>query len=118
MHNAINDYVEQSIETKDDSMTCPDINKYCLVKSDDGFDRGKIIEVNYTEDESYMRIFLVDIGEIRKCDISNVYDIPDDLIQKFPFQVCLKKRLNFTLFRFSLKKKHLALKRLKNKYDE
>lgn len=72
-------------------MTRLDIDKYCLVKSKDGsFDRGKILEIIYTEDDSLMNVFMVDIGCVRKCDTLDVYDIPDDLIQKFPFQVSAK----------------------------
>lgn len=81
--------MKQHIEgAANESMTSPDINKYCLVNVDGGFDRGKILDIHYSDDDSlFLNIFLVDVGVVHKYDISNVYEIPDDLVQKFPFQV-------------------------------
>lgn len=98
MYDEINKYVEQHIEeSANESMTCPDINKCCLVKGDGGFDRGKILDITYTDDDTFMNIFLVDVGMVHKYDISNVYEIPNELIQKFPFQVSNREILKISM---------------------
>lgn len=67
-------------------MECPDVYKYCLVRTDDVFNRAKVIEVFYGEDIQ-LKVFLVDTGLSTTVDISDVYDIPDNFIQMLPFQV-------------------------------
>lgn len=67
-------------------MRQPDVYKYCLVETDDGYCRAKVLEVEY-ESEIRLKVFLLDTGLSKKVEIGKVYDIPDDLIQRFPFQV-------------------------------
>lgn len=87
LYQAIDEYVAEKIKPSlDDSMSQPDVYKYCLVNADDGYCRAKVLEVEY-ESEISMEVFLLDTGLSKKVEIEKVYDIPDDLIQRFPFQV-------------------------------
>lgn len=69
------------------------------MKSDDKFDRGKIIGVNYSDVS--IKIFCVDTGAVVMTGLENVYDLPDHLLKKTPFQVHtiiqLKLSLNIAL---------------------
>lgn len=87
LYEAINQYTTENINPLNESMTSPDIDKYCLVNTDGGFDRGKILDIHFHDEDISMDIFFVDIGKTETCDIANVFDIPDELIQKYPFQV-------------------------------
>lgn len=72
-------------------MQCPDVFKYCLVRKEDVngkfYDRAKIMEVIYDQDEILVKVFLLDIGHLETVSIDQVYDIPDELVERFPFQV-------------------------------
>lgn len=68
-------------------MQQPDVYKYCLVNFDDKFYRAKVLDIIYDDDKIEMKVLLVDTGLCPVVEIENVYDIPDDLIQRFPFQV-------------------------------
>lgn len=67
-------------------MEHPDVYKYCLANVDGAYNRAKVLEVVYGE-EIELKIFLVDIGLEVCVDIGKVYDIPDNLVQMYPFQV-------------------------------
>ncbi|XP_055304540.1 putative ATP-dependent RNA helicase TDRD12 isoform X2 [Sitodiplosis mosellana] len=83
MYDTISEHMTNT--SFNDSMGCPDVYKYCLVLVADGYERAKVIEVIYGEDIQ-LKVFLVDTGFCPIVDISNVYDIPDNLIQMLPFQ--------------------------------
>lgn len=88
MYKAIDKYVAETITpSMNDSMKQPDVYKYCLVNVKDIFYRAKVLDVIYDNDKIEMKVFLVDTGLSPTVEIDNVYDIPDDLIQGFPFQV-------------------------------
>lgn len=94
LYDAVNEYVHEKIETSmDDSMNDPDIDKYCLVKMPEAssdrvyYNRGKIFEAAFDENDCIVKVFLVDIGEIVSTDCCNVFEIPDHLIEMLPFQV-------------------------------
>lgn len=86
LYYAIDEYIENNIDELNDSMTSPDVFKYCLVNGPNGYNRGKILDVFYGS-EIELKVFLVDTGSTETFDIKNVQDIPDDLIQMLPFQV-------------------------------
>lgn len=68
------------------SLKIPDPGEYCLVKQEEEFYRGKVIDFTYDETDK-MKVFLVDIGETIETDMDNVYNIPERLLKTLPFQV-------------------------------
>lgn len=66
-------------------MDCPDIGEYCLVDYDGGFNRGKVVGVEYPA--IMLTVFCVDIGITVRTAVENVYDLPKDLLEMCPFQV-------------------------------
>lgn len=69
-----------------------DVDKYCLVKLEDGFNRAKILNLFFEIETgaSMAEVFLVDVGLVKKVDWTiQCYDIPDEIIQMLPFQVLL-----------------------------
>lgn len=85
LQRAIDEYINNLGKDLDCSIECPDIGEYCLVKYDKTFDRGKIIGVNYSDIS--IKIFCVDTGVVVTTGLDQVYDLPDHLLKKLPFQV-------------------------------
>lgn len=79
-------------------MNDPDIDKYCLVHNDDYFTRGKIYEVEYNENGCLLKVFLVDIGKTIEVNYTEVFEIPDHLIEMAPFQVRKPKYIAFSSY--------------------
>lgn len=88
MLKAIDKYVSENItpSSNDDSLKQPNIHKFCLVNIDGNYHRAKVLDVKYNEEIS-MEVLLIDSGAIETVDMEKVFDISDDLIQRFPFQV-------------------------------
>lgn len=92
LYEAIGKYVAEKIKpSMDESMEQPDVHKYCLVNIDENFHRAKVLDIIYNNESAIvaitMEVLLVDTGLIQTVAIEDVYDIPDDLVQRFPFQV-------------------------------
>lgn len=85
LQRTIDEYINSLGKDPDCSIECPDIGEYCLVKCDEKFDRGKIIGVDYSDIS--IKIFCVDTGAVVTTGLDQVYDIPDHLLKKLPFQV-------------------------------
>lgn len=88
MYNEIDEYATLNIHSsEDESMDIPDVDKYCLIKNDVGFSRGKIVDIVFDCDKCEIEVFLVDEGLRKKVDMVDIFEIPDYLIEKYPFQV-------------------------------
>lgn len=88
MYNEINKYGNEHIESaKDESLNTPDIEMPCLVKVDNCFFRGKIIDVIFDIETCDLKVFLVDTGETVSVDSTNVFEIPENLVEMCPYQV-------------------------------
>lgn len=85
MQRAIDEHINNLGPDPDCSIEYPDIGEYCLVKCGDQFDRGKIIGVDYSDIS--VKIFCVDTGYVVTTGLDQVYDLPDHLLKKLPFQV-------------------------------
>lgn len=85
LQRAIDKHIKNFEMDPDCSIECPDIGEYCLVKCDSKFDRGKIIGVDYSDVS--IKIFCVDTGAVVTTGLDHVYDLPDHLLKKLPFQV-------------------------------
>lgn len=88
LYEAIDEYVQSNIETSEDSsMNIPDVDKYCLARFDGYIARGKIFDVAFDESQCTLNVYLVDIGRSINVGCSDVFEIPDNLIEMMPFQV-------------------------------
>lgn len=92
MYQEIDKYARENIESAhDESLNTPDVDMPCLVKVDNrGFFRGKIVDVSFDLMKCDLKVFLVDTGETVSVDSFSVFEIPDNLVEMCPYQVCLQ----------------------------
>lgn len=88
LYQEIDKYANENIESaNDESLNTPDVDMPCLVKVDDrGYFRGKIIDV-FFDLKCDLKVFLVDTGETVSVDSTNVFEIPENLVDMCPYQV-------------------------------
>lgn len=67
-------------------MTGPVSGEPCLARLDGKLSRGVLVDVTFETEAITMTVFCVDTGVTAKCDYSDVYDIPSDLIKMLPYQ--------------------------------
>lgn len=88
LYQEIDKYAKEHIEpAHNESLNTPDVDMPCLTKVEDrGFFRGKIIDVIF-DAKCDLKVFLVDTGETVSVDSTNVYEIPENLVDMCAYQV-------------------------------
>lgn len=104
LYYEIDKYAAENIESaKDESLNTPDVDMPCLVKVVDRFYRGKIIDVTFDQ-RCELQVFLVDTGETVSVDSTNVFEIPEHLVEMCAYQVrinqSIQPNIQSQLFRF------------------
>lgn len=99
LYHQIDQYAKENIESaRDESLNTPDVDMPCLVKVTDRFYRGKIVDV-FFDVKCDLKVFLVDIGETVQVDSTNVFEIPENLVEMCAYQVP-KPNTRSLLFKF------------------
>lgn len=93
MYQEIDKYALDIIESaKDESMTY-DVDVPCLVKVRNEFYRGKIVDICF-DPKCELQVFLVDTGETVRVESTDVFKIPENLVEMCAYQVCINIRLS------------------------
>lgn len=89
MYHLIDEYAKANIETaKDQSINTPDVDMPVLARVENRYYRGKVIDVNFGT-QCDLKVFLVDTGEVVDVESTSVFEIPDNLVEMCPYQVCV-----------------------------
>lgn len=75
---------EYSKEESLEQIEQPEAGMNCLFKDEDDIFRGKIQKIDLKKKE--VKVFNMDIGYSIYIEIENIYEIPDFIIRKLPFQ--------------------------------
>lgn len=89
MYRAVDEYASEiSDSKKNESMQMVDVDKLCLARVRDAFYRGKIVHSTIDENSEIVTVFLVDTGETVDVECTDVFDIPESLVEMCAYQVC------------------------------
>lgn len=87
LYQEVDKYAREHIESaRDESLNTPDVDMPCLANVEGRFFRGKIIDV-FFDIKCDLKVFLVDTGETVQVDSTNVFEIPEYLVEMCAYQV-------------------------------